>query len=241
MDSAILAPMDLPESLAPLRRTAWIPRVEVGADPGKGSKFGGTAWLPRGSEHPACGVCSRPLPLIAQLDVATLPEPDRFGGSGLLQLFYCVSVEPVCEVEAEAFFPYARSVVARRVDPLEPGAPSAAAAHRPFEPKAIVGWDVRDDYPNPEEQGEHGVDLAEDEIERLEDEFPIAGEKLWGWPLWVQGIEYPTCKTCGGPMQLVLQIDSEGLIDHMWGDSGCAHLTQCPAHPDQLAFGWACG
>jgi uncharacterized protein YwqG len=56
----------------------------------------------------------------------------------------------------------------------------------------------------------------------------------------VQGVEYPHCPECGEAMQLVFQLDSEDNIDYMFGDSGCAHVTQCKNHPHQLALGWAC-
>jgi uncharacterized protein YwqG len=42
-------------------------------------------------------------------------------------------------------------------------------------------------------------------------------------------------------MHLVLQLDSDDSIPHMFGDVGCGHVTQCSEHPDVLAFGWACG
>lgn len=29
-------------------------------------------------------------------------------------------------------------------------------------------------------------------------------------------------------------------VGYQWGDTGCAHLTQCPTHPERLAFAWAC-
>jgi uncharacterized protein YwqG len=236
--------MELSEELrAKLRRTAWIPKVEEGDDDPLASKVGGTPWIPEGSEHPTCANCGRPLPLLVQLDVATLPEPKRFGGTGLIQLFYCTSSDPLCEVDVEAFFPYKSSVVARRVDAEEPGAASTATPVTVFEAKRIVGWEEREDFPNWEEREELLADLVgeDEELDDEDDRFPLVGEKLWGWPLWVQSIEYPSCQECGATMQLVMQIDSNGLLDYQWGDIGCAHLTQCPHHPDRLAFGWACG
>ena len=71
--------------------------------------------------------------------------------------------------------------------------------------------------------------------------IPEAGDKLGGWPHWVQSVEYPSCPTCGREMEIVLQVDSEDNIPHMFGDAGCGHITQCPDHPQVLAFGWACG
>jgi uncharacterized protein YwqG len=41
-------------------------------------------------------------------------------------------------------------------------------------------------------------------------------------------------------MALVFQLDSEDNLDFMFGDSGVAHVTQCPQHPDIVALAWAC-
>jgi len=57
---------------------------------------------------------------------------------------------------------------------------------------------------------------------------------------WIQGIEYPTCPRCSTRMALVFQLDSEDNLDFVFGDSGVAHVTQCPQHPDVVAFAWAC-
>lgn len=70
---------------------------------------------------------------------------------------------------------------------------------------------------------------------------PATGDKLAGWPYWVQNVEYPLCPRCDSEMQLVVQIDSEDHVPYMWGDCGCGHITQCPQHLDVVAFGWACG
>ncbi|MBK6580713.1 MAG: DUF1963 domain-containing protein [Sandaracinaceae bacterium] len=56
----------------------------------------------------------------------------------------------------------------------------------------------------------------------------------------MQGPEYPSCKLCSAKMRVLFQVDSEYNLDWMWGDTGCAHLSVCLEHPDQLAFGWAC-
>lgn len=70
---------------------------------------------------------------------------------------------------------------------------------------------------------------------------PHDGDKLGGWPAWVQGVEYPKCIECGEPMDMLFQIDSEDNVPYMFGDCGTAHVTQCPTHPDVVAMGWACG
>jgi uncharacterized protein YwqG len=66
------------------------------------------------------------------------------------------------------------------------------------------------------------------------------GDKLGGWPHWIQSVEYPACPTCGDRMELVFQLDSEDNLPVVFGDVGCGHITRCPRHPEVLAFGWAC-
>ena len=56
-------------------------------------------------------------------------------------------------------------------------------------------------------------------------EFPHSGEKLGGWPMWVQSVEYPSCPECGAEMTLLFQIDSERNLPYMFGDVGCGHIT----------------
>lgn len=65
-------------------------------------------------------------------------------------------------------------------------------------------------------------------------------DKLLGWPNWVQGVEYPSCTKCDATMRHLFQIDSEQNVAHMFGDAGRGHITQCPNHPNILAFSWAC-
>ena len=71
-------------------------------------------------------------------------------------------------------------------------------------------------------------------------EYPRQGDKLAGWPAWIQYVAYPRCRQCGLWMWFVFQIDSQCNLWHMFGDNGCGHITQCPDHRDELAFVWAC-
>jgi uncharacterized protein YwqG len=131
-----------------------------------------------------------------------------------------------------------------------------------FPAKRIIDWKTFIDLPKPSEHEELGlkytydhkagtVDLACEELGlRFEDirDRSLAenianselGDKLAGWPAWVQDVEYPLCPRCGRRMVLVFQVDSEDHIPFMFGDVGCGHVTQCPEHKDVVAFGWAC-
>jgi uncharacterized protein YwqG len=89
--------------------------------------------------------------------------------------------------------------------------------------------------------------VTDDEIDHLiwleehkHRRFIALGDKLGGWPFWVQEVSYPACTQCATPMTLVFQLASEDNLPFMWGDGGTAHITQCPYHQAQLTFDWAC-
>lgn len=237
--------MAIPSTLKPFARLAWKPLVIEGDGTLTDAKFSGQPWLADGESYPCCTNCGKPMQLFLQLNLDTLPEPIQGQyGTGLLQLFYCTSETPLCEVDCEAFFPFAQSVLARLVQPTDQPHPvSPVTLSDPFPAKTIVGWEEMVDYPNPEEGTELGIELNDEEWEQVttEESVPRSGDKLAGYPLWIQGMEYPACPDCGQPMRLVFQLDSEDHLPYMFGDVGCGHITQCPEHHHQLAFGWACG
>lgn len=74
----------------------------------------------------------------------------------------------------------------------------------------------------------------------LEPGGPAWASKFGGWPAWVQGADRPPCPKCSRGVEALFQIDSNDLVDFMWGDVGVAHLFQCGEHPDELAFTWEC-
>jgi uncharacterized protein YwqG len=233
----------VPPRMAPYKRAAWLPKVEDGDGGVTDSKFAGTPWLGESEEWPRCANCGEPIQLFLQLNLARLPEAVRGEyGEGLLQLFYCTNAEAQCKDECEAFFPFSRSVVVRLVTPGgDTNAAPAPEIGDALPPRLIVGWREADDYPNWDEGSLSGVELEEAEWEALEEDgYPRLGDKLAGWPHWIQGVEYPDCPTCGERMRLVFQIDSRDNLPFDFGDVGCSHVTQCPTHKDVLAFGWAC-
>jgi hypothetical protein len=232
----------IPTAFQALMRKAYQPIVSPGDGPLAGSKFSGRPFLNQGEQWPVCPNCGQRMQLFVQLDLDTLPEPLRGEfGSGILQMFYCTNKNPLCEMDCGAWAPFSKSQLVRIVQPQERIEIAAAYDDTFFPPKQIVGWQPLDDYPNWEEGEELGVMLSDEEQEALgELGFPLSGDKLVGWPDWVQVIEYPDCPICGEKMRLVFQIDSEDNLPHMFGDVGCGHITQCKTHKEQLAFGWAC-
>jgi hypothetical protein len=183
------------------------------------------------------------MPLLAQLALDSLPKVVRPAGNGLIQAFYCdasPSDDPramPCDVELEGWRAFSKASVVRLVA-AGSGEPSEfGRAHRP---QRIDGWDPHEgDLPTWEEAAEHGIDYP-DEYADDDVDLPKGGDKLGGWPAWVQSVEYPDCPRCGNQMAYVLQIDSEDHVPVMFGDVGTGHVTQCPQHPDVLAFAWAC-
>jgi hypothetical protein len=253
--------------LAAHRRPAWRPTVEKGEPAGEQarSKFCGRPWLTAGEAPPACQECGRPLRLFVQLDLAELPaELAGRHGEGVLQFFYCAGGDgrPECSGD-DGWVPFSDRVSLVRIVPTGELAPAESAGDvEPLPPSTIVGWERFDDVPDPEDHDLAGLaasydfalrtvtlrcpevgldvtlgldDLAVEDIARAAE-----GDKLGGWPSWIQGREYPACPTCGETMQLVLQLDSDDNVPHMWGDAGIGHITQCPTHLDVVAFGWAC-
>jgi hypothetical protein len=85
------------------------------------------------------------------------------------------------------------------------------------------------------------VDPAATQTDLFEKAFnPRPGDKLGGWPRWIQFPERPSCALCGAAMDCLFQVDSEDNVPYMFGDMGCGHITQCPTHRDVVTFGWAC-
>jgi uncharacterized protein YwqG len=250
----------LDEILESTRRRAWRPVVEGGEAEPTESNFGGRPWMPEGGEWPRCGICERPAPMFLQLNLATLPESCRFRrDSGIVQLFYCTRLDTKCELECDAWKPWSANTVTRwhpeptgepnRSEEGPTGFEVATSLEEKRGVKRIVDWAPIDDHPHWEELFDD-FNLGREhspELDRLLDTYAErpdlgarVGDKLGGWPHWIQGPEYPDCPTCGERMEGLFQIDSEDDVPHGFGDLGCAHLTQCPEHPEQMGFGWSC-
>lgn len=219
------------KKLAAHARSAWMPRTGEAADEGDPSQFGGLPRLLAGEAWPTCADCRAPLVFFVQVDLGRAPEAARSAfGVGLLQLFHCTACDP--------YEPFSGGHRVRIV-PVDATAPAAAPEGvQVFATRRISGWQraVRD-FPYRE--------VADAMLEREERPFGFKlnhqGDKLGGWPNWVQDPTYPRCPCCEQPMtQLVLQIDSERGVPYMWGDNGAGYLFQCAQHREQVAFTWQC-
>lgn len=232
-----LAVRSVKEKLASYRRTSWKPIVEDGDGPVDASKFSGKPWLSKDMEWPVCPKCNKPMQFFVQLNLADLPKDLKEDfGTGLLQMFYCTNSESDCWVDACS--PFAKSVLARIIQPDGEGKDvELPEIEDPFPPKLITGWESWDDYPHGEEceTGELDVHLDDDEWDILID-INYRGDKLWGWPHWVQSAGYTRCPVCDHQMRVVFQIDSYDNLPYMFGDGDRGWITQCPEHKEQLTF-----
>ena len=207
-------------------------------------RAGGAARLAPGEAWPCCPRCARPMRLMLELD-----EAAPSGGDGLLQVFYCTSTEPHCEVETEAFFAGAGRSKLIRVLPKAGAAPCPypVAGAPPGEDGgpdlALARGAPVPDLPGQEALSELAPRLAEkDDLGELIEGLPRAGDKVGGWPAWVQGVEAPPCPRCAAPMdQLRAQLDSDGASGWQWGDLGRAYVLGCAAHPDEVDLVWQSG
>src|SRR5262249_51977220 len=132
----------IPTALRPFKRQAWKPVVIDQDGSYFASKFSGTPYLKQNEEYPRCQNCREPLQLFIQINLNEVPQAvAKEFGEGLLQLFYCTNAEPQCEVECEAFFPFAKSVLVRIIQPEDTGfnAGTLPPANS-FPPKLITGW-----------------------------------------------------------------------------------------------------
>ena len=251
------------EKLAPWgaaqERPAWVPATNGEKAAESNSWFGGAPLVSDSDQWPTCNDCDEPMRFMFQLAGVDLPSEFKLlDDDKILQVFYCSSDDGNCE----CWEPFSGTHRIRCFTE-QVAAPEHPTQFAPLTKKVITGWRQIVDLPHPEEHEELGLSYKYDwnsrtislkcnnpplEVDglRIKDDIPerIAipeqGDKLGGWPAWVQGPEYPSCPECGTRLRALFQVDSEDNLDYMFGDCGCAHLTQCPNHTDVFAFGWAC-
>ncbi|MBO6516576.1 MAG: DUF1963 domain-containing protein [Bacteroidia bacterium] len=225
------------------KRIAHIPVTKsVPSQFSADSKFGGYPYLRNKEDWPVCPNCSNHMQLFLQLNQEYLPVNK---GKGLVQLFYCTNEEPHCEVDLEAYLPFSKGAVCRIVIPEGDSAIVEPRMQEVFDENKVVAWKTEDDYPMYDEYDDLGIELEfEDEVLELLDQREkcqtVDGDKLLGWPYWVQGPEYPDDRYSSNRMNVLFQLDSEINLPYMFGDSGIGHLSQSVDDKNQLAFGWAC-
>ncbi len=204
------------------------------------SKFGGFPYLRNENDWPICPNCQNHKQLFLQLEMEKLPAKPQ---QGLLQLFYCTNQETDCDSELDAWSPFSEAVTCRKIEIEGESASITPKLDSIFEEKNIINWEAKDDFPHYEELYDLELDI-DDEIGEIisEEELrpTLEKDKLFGYPYWVQSIEYPFDRKTGTRMELIFQIDSEDNLPYMFGDVGIGHITQSPDNEYELAFGWAC-
>lgn len=229
------------QELKPFERTAYIPTVEETAPTfSADSKIGGYPYLRSQEDWPTCPNCGNHLQLFLQLDMSNLPEQPQ---EGLLQFFFCTNRKLHCAEIFDSFLPYSQAHSTRLITPEGPSAYITPQIDELFPERRIINWEARIDYPHYVELDQLGINASwrvYEQMEKMDKGKCLTGDKLFGWPHWVQGPEYPQDRETGTSMNMVFQLDSEINLPYMFGDLGIGHLTQSPDRPEELAFGWAC-
>jgi cell division septation protein DedD len=184
-------------TLAP--RPAFLPVTEPGAS---SRSLLGTrvAHRPVGAPWPLCRDCGRPLALIVQLDLFTLPV---FTARGLVQLFLCTAGG--CELTDETSKGVLAEVLEGEVAPVD--APEALTLEV-LAPGAIVSWRRFEEDPQADDLARLGLVPSGAEAEGAR---PMRCDKLGGWPAWEQGLDWPSTQD-GAPFELLFQFAEDALL-----------------------------
>lgn len=214
-------------------RPAYVPVLEEGDGAPFDNKLGGA---PFGGESPSCKKCKRPMALLLQLDIASLPDGSPVAGEGFLQVFHCGQSR--CESGDMVYAPGGSGVALRLLDKgasrskasskKKTSAPGAGRASR------IVGWTKTTDVPSAGDLDDPSLDQKE--MRLIRERACSSDDKLGGYPSWIQNPRPSRCPTCGQPMSFVAQLSAR-IVD--FGDSGLAYVAQCAEHPRALSFCWS--
>lgn len=229
------------KELEPYKRIAYVPITkQVKPQFCEASKIGGLPYLNADNPWPICPNCSQHMALFLQINRPELPIDPK---PGILQLFYCIGDDKThCESDLEAWEPFSKGSVVRLVEYSGTSLQEDVESDLVLSEKRILSWDEKADYPHLEESMGLGHEMDDDLYEYMETREGLAteGDKLYGWPYWVQGEEYPNDRETETQMELFFQLDSEVNLDFMFGDCGVGHVTISPDNEKEMAFAWAC-
>ncbi|MEM9692904.1 MAG: DUF1963 domain-containing protein [Myxococcota bacterium] len=254
-----LDPDQLADLAARFGRVSFQPdaipeEAHADADP-LAHRYGGLPFLAEGESWPLCANCGEPLQFFVQLNLARLPPSLGWPvKDGLIQLFYCTNPKTRCEIVCRADQPGAKSVLVRYVEASALKKPRRDIVipdnqRAPFRDEGWIPHRIDQFEVLPPELPVLAALELDPELKRellpawsaLYDSDLVArpGDKLGGWPAWVDVASYPTCPTCGKPMRFLLQVESDGLTGHQFGNLGAGQLVQCEDHPHEVAFIWS--
>ncbi len=215
---------ELKKTLKKDKRKAWPFDGALGDLGPKASKLGGEPFLPAG--HPRPTGAGGPLPLALQLDLSAHPEKQA-QHDGILQLFY--------DAEAAGDGRGILRIVPREGDHVPDDGPRLPA-------RSVAEWGrAKSDFPSvADDPARTAVELREEQVAVLRD-LNLGGDKLGGWPDWLQDPTYPSCPECGAACtRLVFQLEGGRHVAVDFGDAGIGYVLQCPEHPAQVAFQTQC-
>lgn len=187
------------------------------------SHWGGRALLASGEQWPGCQVCAKAMPLFLQMD---LEQSVSGPAQGLLQFFYC---RDCGEDSPRAYDPRVMLIrvldAAHELTYAEPPRGTELVTTKDF-----VGLTKKKDKPT-------AVDFETlYESVCTSSPRPVRGDKLGGWPDWLDDPDWPVCPGCERTMELVVQINSDKGLGHTWGDCGQAFIFGCATHPSRFGF-----
>jgi hypothetical protein len=144
------------------------------------------------------------LPVL-QLSRPEFPELPFPADSDLFQLLWCPDVHFEGSGGYLIFWRRAEAITKLRVQPPPAGMEGYWITTSTLDPERI------EDYPGWFEVASPlltSPDSEEDWWRTMEDSGPAPGTKLLGFPKWIQGPDYPPCRGCQVPMDLLVTISS---------------------------------
>ncbi len=250
-------------------RKAWRPIILLDGYHTQTVQFGGVPLLSDGEAWPRCSECQWPMQLLLQFDLARLPCGLLPLSEGYLQYFQC-SRYGTCAVSSEEDWrPFGRGKLVRIVEGSDLRSSAIPEALKPFPLLQVARWEPFWDVPGTAEHERLGLEyryefstgitrttvawheggvtpgeplVADNREPGVAEAIAEAanGDKLGGWPLWVQSALYPACPECGSEMRYLLQL---GYWDHLpidLGDYGTGQMFYCAEHPRRLTFTFQC-
>ena len=205
-------------------RLCALPDLRVAGGAPGASRLGGYPSLEDPSAWPRCGLCREPMTFLAELvasELSGLLEPLPF--EGRLQIFAC----PNCD--RPEHFTSGRCVRQIGLDAVVATTLPDEGPHwsRFMIPKrSIVGWRVARDTPDIDEVNQlcdHDIEEASELL--AERGHRHRGEKVSGWPSWIQDIDYGECDVCPGTaLVFVMQLAAAALAEE-----SALYVLRCPS------------
>ncbi|MGC1516332.1 MAG: DUF1963 domain-containing protein, partial [Maribacter sp.] len=172
------------------KRIAYLPIVaENKLTFSTDSKIGGIPYLRSTDDWPMCPSCGNHQDLFLQLNLKDVPEQNE---EGIVQLFYCTSDNQVCQ---DNYKPFSKHKTVRNIQVIGEPVKVRPNTDTVFQEKLIVSWQSFYEYPHFEEYARLNIEPVSDgmldTLHTYELSLPSKKDKLFGWPYWIQGVEYP--------------------------------------------------